>query len=300
MSTDLTSALAGYVKANAGPDAASRTPVPQVVVICSTEPRLPFRKVYKPQLCVVAQGAKRIELSDRGIDYGAGQALAVSVEMPGFGRVTEASVTKPFLGMTLEFDTAMLRDVLQRLDAPPRPTSDRLGAFVEQLTAPVTDCLTRLVRLFSTPDAIPVLYPSIVQELYYWLLTGPNGAEICKIVRAESHARRVADAIFLLRRDYTRQIRVEELAEAAGMSPSSFHQHFKTLTTLTPLQYQKQLRLIEARRLMVAEAANVTSAALRVGYESPSQFSREYSRYFGVSPKKDAMLLRNLRTRIVF
>jgi AraC-like DNA-binding protein len=261
--------------------------------------RAPFRKVYKPQLCVVAQGAKRIELADRTIDYAAGQALAVSVELPGFGCITQASQAEPFLGMTLGFDTGALREVLEKLDNPPRPTSDRLAAFVEDLSAPLLDCLARLVRPFATPGAAPVLHPAIIQELYYWLLTGPNGAEISKIVRAESHARRIADAIFVLRREYKRQIRVEELAEAARMSPSSFHQHFKILTTLTPVQYQTQLRLIEARRLTVTEAANVTAAALHVGYESPSQFSREYARHVGAAPKKDAMMLRAVASRIV-
>jgi AraC-like DNA-binding protein len=150
----------------------------------------------------------------------------------------------------------------------------------------------RLVRLLATPKAIPVLYPSIMREIYYWLLSGPNAGAICKIALPNGHTQRIADAIYVLRENFSRSIRIEELAATARMSPSSFHQHFKTLTSMTPLQYQKQLRLLEARRLMVSDAANVTRAALQVGYESPSQFSREYARMFGTPPKRDAMTMK--------
>jgi AraC-like DNA-binding protein len=164
--------------------------------------------------------------------------------------------------------------------------------FVERLSHQAYDCITRIAALLNTPDAIPVLYPTAVRELYYWLLTGPNGAEIAKIARRDSHTRRIADAICFLKKNLTRQVRVEEMAHAARMSPSSFHQHFKTITALTPLQFQKELRLLEARRLMVAQSATVTSAAYQVGYESLSQFSREYKRMFGASPKRDSAAMR--------
>ncbi|MCR6645835.1 MAG: AraC family transcriptional regulator [Terricaulis sp.] len=131
-----------------------------------------------------------------------------------------------------------------------------------------------------------------MRELYYWLLTGPNGGEICKVVRRDSHTRRIGDAITFLRKNLTRPVRVEEMARAARMSPSSFHEHFKTLTALSPVQFQKQLRLLEARKLMVTQAVSVTSAAYQVGYESLSQFSREYARMFGVAPKRDVEALK--------
>ncbi|WP_018633847.1 AraC family transcriptional regulator [Neomegalonema perideroedes] len=294
MRTELSRAVARYVDIHGGLNMALQTPVADVVVICSTQPRAPFRKLYRPSLCVVAQGAKRISLENQTLDYDAGSALAVSVEMPGCSGVTQASEAEPFLGLTIAFDVVLLREVLEQTPSPPRPSGGRLGAFVERLSAPMEDCLTRLMRLLETPEAAPVLYPALTRELYYRLLSGPNGGEICKIVRNDSHTRRIADAIHLMRRDVARPLRVEEMAEAARMGVSSFHQHFRTLTSMSPLQYHKQLRLLEARRLMVAEAANVAHAAFRVGYESPSQFSREYARMFGAPPKRDAMTLKGL------
>ncbi|WMT91934.1 AraC family transcriptional regulator [Pelagibacterium sp. H642] len=292
MESELVSALSEYVAANGGADALSFTPLDGVVVLCSTQTRLPFRRMYKPSLCVVVQGAKRIEVADRALDYAAGSALAVSVEVPAYGGVTQASKEKPFLGLTIDFDTELMRAVLERLPEPPIAQSSGTGLFVETLSEAQRDCIARLVRLFSMPKAVPVLYPAIIKELYYWLLTGPNGTELGKMVQSDGHARRIADAIIHMRQDFKRQWRIAELAEVACMSSSSFHQHFKTLTSMTPLQYQKHLRLMEARRLMVTEAANVTRAALEVGYESPSQFSREYSRLFGCSPKRDVTALR--------
>lgn len=294
MQSELARAVARYVEARGGVDAATKTPVADVLVICSTQSRNPFRKLYRPSLCVVAQGAKRISLECETIDYHAGSALAVSVEVPGSGSITQASRATPFLGLTIAFDIALLREVLEQMPAPPEPSGSRLGAFVERLSGPVQDCITRIVALFDTPEAVPVLYPALARELYYRLLSGPNGGEFCKIVRNDSHTHRIADAIHLMRQDVSRPLRIEDMAEAARMGVSSFHQHFKTLTSMSPLQYHKHLRLLEARRLMVAETVNVTHAAFRVGYESPSQFSREYRRMFGMAPKRDAMMLRAL------
>lgn len=298
MKTDLVRVLAGYVAEHGGPDAVSTTPVEDVTILCSTQARMPFRMIYRPSLCIVVQGGKRIELEDRAFDYSAGTALVVSVELPGLGSVTKASKAKPFLGMTIEFDIALMLEVLEQMPNPPRPAGDRLGVFVEELSDTVQDCIDRLIKLFAKPEAVPVLYPSIMRELYYWLLVGPNGRDICKIARRDSHMQRIADAIYLMRRALSRSVSIEEMAGAARMGVSSFHQHFKTLTSMTPLQYHKQLRLLEARRVMVAEAANVTSAALHVGYESPSQFSRDYARQFGIAPKRDAMALKALATPV--
>jgi AraC-like DNA-binding protein len=294
MQQQLRDEVARYVERHGGPDNLSSTPVPDVAVMCSTSKRMPFRKLYKPSLCIVAQGAKRIELEDQAFDYSPGTALVVSVELPGYGGVTQATKAEPFLGMTIEFDISLLREVLEQMPSPPKPGGERLGVFVEDLSDQMQDCIMRLIKLFDTPAALPVLYPAIMKELYYWLLSGPNGGEICKIARVGSHTQKIADAIYLMREAVTRPLSIEEMAQSAGMGASSFHQHFKTLTSMTPLQYHKQLRLLEARRLMVAEAANVTSAAFRVGYESPSQFSREYARLFGTAPKKDAMTLKAL------
>ena len=154
MQSNLLAAVAEYIENNGGPDAVSQTPMSNVFAICSTQRRLPFRKIYKPSLCIVLQGAKRIELSDEIINYGAGTALAVSIEVPGFGGIVEASSEEPFIGMTIDFDIDLLRNVLENMEAPPPTTRETLGAFVEQLSEPLQDCLLRLVRLFPQPEAV--------------------------------------------------------------------------------------------------------------------------------------------------
>ncbi|MCF3934029.1 AraC family transcriptional regulator [Acuticoccus sp. M5D2P5] len=294
MASTLTTALENYIATTGGGDGLYATPMQDTFIMRSSRPVLPFRKLYRPSFCVVAQGAKQLRVGDQVLDYAAGSAVAVSVEVPGDGAVTKASAAEPFLGLSIDFDVGLLREVIAQLPAPPRATETQLGAFVETLSEPLGDCVVRLVRLLATPDAVPILHPAILKEIYFWLLTGPNGGEVSKIVRTDVHSRRIADAIHFLRRNYRRTIRVEEVAEAACMGVSSLHHHFKGITRLTPLQFQKQLRLLEARRLMVAESVSVTSAAMQVGYESVSQFSREYSRQFGTPPKRDAMALRAL------
>ena len=294
MSSALKDALMQFIEASDGGDnGVFSTGIDGLHIMRSTELKMPHPMVYKPALCVVVQGAKQLMLNDRVIDYAEMQALIISIELPASGRVIQASAEKPYVAISLEFDVGMMREVMEQLEAPPKPTgSARLGIFVEDLSQPLADCLVRLTGLLATPRAIPVLYPAIMREICFWMLTGPNGGEVCKLVLPDSQTRRIADAIHLLRDNFTEPVRIEQLAAAARMSPSSFHQHFKTLTSMTPLQYQKQMRLLEARRLMVAGSANVENAAYRVGYESASQFSREYARMFGAPPKRDVADMR--------
>ena len=174
-----------------------------------------------------------------------------------------------------------MRDVMEGLDSPPAAGGNaRHGVFVTEVDEPVADCALRAVRLLDTPKAIPMLYPAIMREICYWLLTGPSGGEIARMTLANNHTQRVISAIHALRDRFAEPVRIEELAAIAQLSPSAFHRQFKVLTSMTPLQYQKQLRLVEARRLMISSTANVETAAFQVGYESSSQFSREYSRMF--------------------
>lgn len=293
MSSALKAALEQYMDNRGGGDGLFSTPIDALVLMRTSREILPHHMIYKPALCIVVQGAKEVTLGDKVFDYTDMQALVVSVELPAFGRVTRASAAAPYLGMTLEFDVGTMRDVMEQLDATPKPAVEfGLGVFVDDLSEPLIDCIFRLIRMIAAPKAIPILYPSVMREIYFWLLTGPNGAELCKLALPNSHTQRIADAIYVLRENFSRSIRIEELATAARMSASSFHQHFRTLTSMTPLQYQKQLRLLEARRLMVADAANVTEAAYQVGYESVSQFSREYARMFGTPPKRDTTVLK--------
>lgn len=275
------------------------TAVDGLILLRSDHERHPSHHIIQPALCVVAQGAKRTTFGGRHYEYGAGQALVVSVEMPALSRVVKASPAEPYLGLAIEFDPAVMRDVLACLDTPPTPPAPAMsqgnvghGVFVTDFDGPLADCVLRLVRLLDTPKAIPVIAPMVMREICYWLLVGPHGNEVAKVVLANSHAERVVNAIHVLRNQFSETLRIEDLAAVAQMSPSAFHRQFKALTSMTPLQYQKQLRLLEARHLMVNGAINAEAAAYRVGYESPSQFSREYSRMFGAPPRRDIVALK--------
>ena len=268
------------------------TDVPGMVLLRSEHERPPAHLIFKPALCIVVQGAKWAVFGDRHMDYRAGQALIVSVETPALGRVAQASPTEPFLGIILEFDLAIMREVADALGTPaPGGEGPGPGVFVTDFEGPLADCTLRLVRLLDTPQAIPLLQPAIMREMAYWLLSGPHRAEVARMVLANTHAHRVIAAIHRLRDRFAETVRIEDLAAAAQMSASAFHRQFRRLTSMTPLQYQKQMRLLEARRLMVGEAASAETAAFAVGYESASQFSREYSRMFGLPPRRDAKLL---------
>ncbi|MDR3670569.1 MAG: AraC family transcriptional regulator [Holophaga sp.] len=265
------------------------TAIPGLTILRSNHEKRPHHLIFKPALCIVLQGAKWALFGEKRMDYRAGQALVVSVEMPAFGTVAEASPREPYLGIIIEFDLAVMREVFDGLEPPPRAHAGDLegSVFVTDFAGPMTDCTLRAVRLLATPQAIPVLYPAIMREICYWLLTGPHGGEVAKVALGSNHEPGVIHAIHALRDRFAQPVRIDALASIAKMSPSAFHRHFKRLTSMTPLQYQKQLRLIEARRMMVSEAVTVEAAAYRVGYESPSQFSREYARMFGMSPKRD-------------
>lgn len=279
-----------YIESKGGGQGLFPTAMPEFNVIRSFQEVMPHRKIYQPSLCIVLQGGKQILFGDETLDYGVMECLVVSIALPGTGRIVKASESEPFVGVTVDLDVAIIRDMVERMDERPAPPATSTPcAFVAQIDEPLAECIQRLVRLADNPKAVPILYPSVMHDICYWLLSGPHGAEICKLSLPASNTERVAKAIYLLREKIAQPMRIEQLAEAVNMSPSSFHQHFKALTSMTPLQYQKQLRLLEARRLMVANAASVAAASYTVGYESASQFSREYSRMFGVAPKRDVL-----------
>ncbi|MEH7910397.1 AraC family transcriptional regulator [Rhizobium laguerreae] len=288
MSADLKQALNGYMDAHGGGDGLFATAIDGFFLMRSSTLSMPKPAIYRPALCIIVDGAKQLMFGDRLFDYEAMQTLIISVEIPAFGQVTKASAERPMIAINLELDVTILREVLEEMDTPPKPAGDGgPGVFVQELGPELQDCILRLIRTLATPKAIPILHPAIMREISFWLLSGKNGDEICKLALPDSHTRRVAEAIYLLRGNFADAIRVEKLAAAARMSPSSFYQHFKMLTSMTPLQYQKQLRLLEARRLMVTDGFNAANAAYQVGYESASQFSREYARMFGTPPKRD-------------
>ena len=255
--------------------------------------RLPSHRIHKPALCVVLQGAKWTTFGNRRLEYGPGSALVVSVEMPVFSSVAQASAAAPFLAVVIEFDMAVMREVMEAL--PQFAVADNgqpASAFLTRFDGPLAECVLRMVRLLDTPEAIPLLGPMAMREICYWLLTGPHGGELAQMVLGSDHSHRIIDAIHALRDRFADDVRIDDLAAIARMSPSAFHRQFKLLTSMTPLQYQKQLRLLEARNLMAGGIANAETAAFRVGYESASQFSREYARMFGAPPRRDMEALR--------
>ena len=258
---------------------------------CSTPASL--RSVWKPVLGIVVQGKKEVFLGKEIYCYSAGQYLVVSVDLPLSGFVLEATVDKPYLGFMLSLDPVQLCDMITEIRSnAPRAKDSLRGLFVSTADAPLLDCAIRLVKLLDTPQDIPMLAPIITREIYYRLLIGEQAEVVRQIATPGSNMQRIAEVITLIKTNFIQQMRVDDLARQASMSPSSFYHHFKAVTSMSPLQYQKQLRLLEARRLMLAENVDAASAAYQVGYESRSQFSREYSRLFGAPPIKDIERLR--------
>ncbi|MGB7891318.1 MAG: AraC family transcriptional regulator [Microcoleus sp.] len=250
--------------------------------------------VYQPILGIIVQGKKEALLGEETYRYGAAQYLVISVDLPLSGFVVEATPDKPYLGFKLNLDPRQLCDIIT---APTSAIGSKKensvrGLFVSTADAPLLDCALRLTRLLDTPQDIPMLAPMIIREIYYRLLMGEQGEAVRQIATSGSNMQRIAEVLKLIKTDFAKPMRVEDLAGQANMSPSSFHYHFKEVTSMSPLQYQKQLRLLEARRLMLAENSDAANAAYQVGYESPSQFSREYSRMFGAPPIRDIERLR--------
>ncbi|ACC80021.1 AraC family transcriptional regulator [Nostoc punctiforme] len=249
--------------------------------------------VCEPILAILVQGKKEALLCDETYRYSAAQYLVVSVDLPLSAFIVEATPEKPYLGFKLNLDPRQLCDIITaQTNVIEEKKNSVRGLFVSTIDAPLLDCAMRLTRLLDTPQDIPILAPMIIREIYYRLLMGEQGEAVRQIATSGSNMQRIAEVIKLIKADFTKPMRVEELAGQASMSPSSFHHHFKKVTSMSPLQYQKQLRLLEARRLMLAENSDAANAAYQVGYESPSQFSREYSRMFGAPPIRDIERLR--------
>lgn len=288
MTQALHDVITRMLDAEIGADGYTVTPVPGLTLMRTTLPAPPNHMQYRPKLCVVTQGAKQVLIADQAVTYGSGQAMIVTVEMPVVSQVVEAAPERPFTGLTLDLDLEIILDVVTRLDqAKQPPGAAGFGLTVSVVEPPLEGALLRLLELVDQPHAVDILYPAIMRELAYWLLMGRAGHNVARMVLPEGQPRRIARAIAHLREAFDTPVSVADLAGMAGMSPSSFHHHFKTLTSISPLRYQKQLRLLEARRMMVTEGVNAGVAAIAVGYESPSQFSREYARMFGAPPRRE-------------
>jgi AraC-like DNA-binding protein len=242
-----------------------------------------------PCFALVVQGAKSLTLRSDVYRYGVGDYLVVSLDLPVVSRVTEGSTEAPNLGLGMRIEPDRLKELLGRVSlVRPPATSNHLRAVaVNQAPPELLDAVLRLLRLLDRPEDIVAMAPLIEQEILYRVLTGPFGPSLLQIAMIETPTNKIAQAVAWLRQNFTQPLRIEELAGRVGMSVSSLHHHFKAVTAMTPMQYQKQLRLHEARRLMLVERLDVGTAGYSVGYQSPSQFSREYSRLYGRSPLRD-------------
>lgn len=263
--------------------------LPGLMFMRLDEPALNTCSVYEPCVAIIVQGSKRVVLGDQSLSYGEDRYLIASMDLPVKTALMQASPERPYLAVALRLDWREIASLM--LDMPAaagRPGApDSRAMTTGALTAPLLEAFDRLLALLDQPADIPALAPLIRREIHYRLLAGEAGGRLRQIATVDTQSHQVARAIAHLNTRFAEPLRVEALAREVGMSPTSFHHHFKSLTAMSPLQYQKQLRLTEARRLMLSEQLDVSTAAFRVGYESPSQFSREYRRLFGAPPSRD-------------
>ncbi|GKT00231.1 AraC family transcriptional regulator [Acidovorax sp. SUPP3434] len=265
------------------------TPVHGLYLVRRTAPSALEHAVEQPLVCLVLQGRKRVAMGSRTVSYAAGDTMIVTANVPTASRISQASIAQPYLAVALELDPAVITDLVLGLpgrDAPPA-TPDVTDVTDTGDEDDLRDAVRRLVRLLDRPESLAVLKEGLVREIHHWLLRGRQGAAIRQLGLPDSHARRIARAVAILRAEPTQPVRIERLAAAAGMGRSAFHLHFRAITSLSPLQFHKHLRLMQARRLILSLGKSVSQVAFELGYESASQFSREYARMHGQPPTKD-------------
>lgn len=263
------------------------TAIAPLSLVRISEPTQCTPTVYEPRLCIVAQGSKVATLAGQTYHYNPLHYLVVSVTLPVVGQVVEATPDKPYLCLRLDIDPDEVAGLM--VDSGPAPAAPGIdpGLYAARVNAPLMDAVLRLMRLLDTPRDLAVLAPMVRREILYRVLTGDLGHRLRSLALGEGRSNRIAKAVGLLRQRYLDPLSIDELAQSVHMSTSSFHHQFKAVTTMSPLQFQKQLRLHEARRLMMTGGVEAMVAARHVGYESPSQFSREYKRLFGAPPRAE-------------
>ncbi|QNR66245.1 AraC family transcriptional regulator [Paenibacillus peoriae] len=286
--------LARLIERFSSQDGVLTTAIPSLHFVRSSNTTVPIHQVHEPALCIVAQGRKVVMLAEESYHYGTFDYLVVSVDLPISGQVTQASAEAPYLCLRLNFDPHQVLDLIKESAFPTSPMPDsRRGLYVSQTNSLLLDAVVRLVHLLESPQDVPVLAPLVIREILYRILQGNQGESLKQLVMTGSHSNRIAEVIKRIKQDYDKPLRIEELSKLANMSPSSLHRHFKEVTAMSPMQYQKQLRLQESRRLLLSESADAADVGFQVGYESPSQFSREYARLFGLPPISDIKRLRS-------
>ena len=291
------SALAHAVGKFAQTDGDYTTAISALTLHRRSAPTQPLHCIYTLGLGVIAQGGKQVMLGDEVIDYSPGRSMLTTIDLPVVSHVTQASVRKPFLGLLLTLDARQILQMASELDLP-QPSRERAfrPVSIERLDEALLDALVRLVELLVEPALVPRLAPLIQQEITIRLLTGRYGPQLRQLVAVGSPSQQIAKAVAWLKQNFTQALQVDDLAARTHMSPSTFRQHFRAITGMSPLQFQKQLRLQEARQLMLNQSLDAGNAGGLVGYESASQFSREYSRLFGAPPQRDIRRMRLSQT----
>ncbi|ASZ50579.1 AraC family transcriptional regulator [Vibrio parahaemolyticus] len=258
-----------------------------------TTPTPPTSYTHNPSICLIAQGRKRVLLGEESFIYDANHFLISSIDLPIIANIIEASEEQPYLGLIMELDLTEISQLIVDSElAFTQSKEAQKGIAVGELSESLLDAFVRLAELLDEGQNIKILAPIIKREIFYRLLMSEQGTRLHQIVTAGSHSHQIAKAIDWLKNNFVKPLSVGDLASYTGMSKSSFYTHFRSMTSMTPLQFQKKLRLSEARRLMLTENLDAMAATFKVGYESPSQFSREYSRLFGAPPSKDIKSLR--------
>ena len=288
-------ALAGSVARSTEKGDRRETLIPGLSLFSRERPTQPVSGMYVSGICLAVQGAKRVLLGKESYVYGARRFLITSVDIPSIAQIIRATSQKPYLGLRLKFDLHEISQLMADKDLPPplaQPPSR--GLATGEITLPLLAAFQRLIDLLAEPQDIPILAPIIQREIFYRLLVGDQGAHLRQMATVGSRSHRIAQAIDWLKGNFARPFRVDDLASQANMSKTTFHRHFRAVTAMSPLQYQKRWRLNEAKRLMLTERLDAATAALKVGYESASQFSREYARLFGAPPLRDIMNSRQL------
>jgi AraC-like DNA-binding protein len=285
--------LGKLIERYTGQDGVHPTSIPSLFLIRESIITEPISRVNEPSFCIIFQGEKEVWLGEECFRYGPGNYIVASVDLPITGQVIKASFDFPYLALKLEFTSSEILEVLNDTDiqSGQRKNANR-AMFISEVEPSLLDAVIRLACLLDNPRHIPILGPLFKKEILYWILQGSHGEALKQMALEGSNAIRIRNVIEHIINNYEKSFRIEEIAEIANMSVASLHRHFKEVTAMSPIQFQKQLRLQEARRLLLAESSDVADVAFRVGYESQSQFSREYSRMFGFSPRADTNRLR--------
>lgn len=281
--------LAELVMAQQPDEGISDTAIPGVQLFRKNSPSDCVYTVYEPALCLIAQGSKSVTLGDKEIFYGALTYMVTAVELPAIGRVVNATEEEPYLAIKMTIDPKEVADLVLEMGDELQIKQDECpcGMYVAPVDYGILDAMTRLAGLLDSPSDVRMLAPLIKREIIYRALIGEMGARMRNFVRTDSQAHRIGQVIEALKERFAEPLRVGQLAETVNMSESALYHTFKEVTRMSPVQYQKKLRLHEARRLMLSEGLGASTASYKVGYESPSHFSREYSRMFGAPPRAD-------------